>query len=131
MLLFEKIKLVHMFDFPLLFITGITMYVFLPVLNILGTKHNENRSKMQNVRRSTAKFGGSRIEKLVAAAAETALKDIKRGGSAAKGSNRISASQPSEGDSDLELLLCNMIETSPALSIAKVLVPSSHRAFSY
>jgi hypothetical protein len=32
---------------------------------------------MQNIRRSTEKLGGSHIEKLVAAAAETALKDIK------------------------------------------------------
>jgi hypothetical protein len=68
---------------------------------------------------------------LVAAAAETALKDIKRGGSAAKGSKRISASQSSEGDLDLELLLCDMLETSPALLTAKVLVPSSHRSLSY
>jgi hypothetical protein len=33
---------------------------------------------MQNVRRITAKLGGSRIEKLVASAAETALKDTSK-----------------------------------------------------
>ena len=68
---------------------------------------------------------------LLAADAERVEKNSKMGGSVAKGSKRISASQPSEGDSDLELLLCDMLETSPTLSTAKVLVSSSHRALSY
>jgi hypothetical protein len=79
---------------------------------------------------STAKLDGSHFEMLLVATAERVEKS-KRGDSAAKGSKRISASQPSEGYLDLELLLCDMLETSPALLTAKVLVPSSHRSLSY
>ena len=68
---------------------------------------------------------------LLASHAESVENNSKRGGSAAKGSKRISASQPPEGDSDLDLLLCDMLETSHALSAAKVLVHPFHRALSY
>ena len=103
------------------------------VLIILDSteKQSKKMSNTHDVIKRTSKLGGSHFEMLLASQAESVENNSKRGGSAAKGSKRISASQPPEGDSDLELLLCEMVETSHALSAAKVLVHPFHRALSY
>ena len=57
--------------------------------------------------------------------------NVNRIGPTAKGNKRITASQLPEEDPDLELLFHEKLHTSPALSAAKVLLPTSHRALLY
>ena len=99
------------------------------ILAVAGIGTHKNGSR-HDATRSIEKPGASPAEMLIASYAAMENNN-KRGGSTAHGSKRISASQLPEGDSDLELLLCEMVETSHALSAAKVLVHPFHRALSY
>ena len=97
------------------------------VLAILAAagKHNKKRRNIAKLPRA------SPVEMMLASHASMGENNSKRGGSTAKGNKRISASQPPEGDYELAVLLHDMLESSPALSTAKVLVPPSHLALSY
>ena len=97
------------------------------VLAILAAAGKHNK-KMRNIAKLPR---ASRAEMMLASHASMGENNNKRGGSTAKGNKRISASQPPEGDYELAVLLHDMLESSPALSAAKVLVPPSHLALSY
>ena len=97
------------------------------VLAILAAAEKHNK-KMRNIGKQ---LGASRVDMMLASHASMEENNSKRGGSTAKGNKRISASHPPEGSYELVVLLHDMLEASPALSIAKVLVPPSHLALSY
>ena len=124
--------------------------ISLGIVVAAAEKQHKKTSMRHDVTRNIARLGASHM-KILLAAHDVMRNKTKRGGPAAKGIKRISASQPPEVDSDLALLLSGMLETycthsrAPdgdadlALLLfemletikAKVLVSPSHCALSY
>ena len=87
-------------------------------------KDTRTSSILLDVTRGIGKGRVSRVDILLASCAK--MEKNKRIGPTTKGNKRITTSQLPEEDPDLELLFHEKLQTSPALSSAKVLFPPSH-----